>query len=80
MQGWVKSTELLSKPNAGIWGFMKYTKLVMDEMYEISCKISKASTDYYVLPLHPCYRFIAKSKYEYCRICVVSVVRVQTSC
>ena len=54
----------------------------MEEMYEVSCKIRKGSTDYCVVPLHKqpwsscsCCRFIPKIEYEYCRICVVSVVR-----
>ena len=73
----MKCTKLLSKPSTGFGGWVKCTKLVMDEMYEINGKNSKGSTDYCVLPLHPCCRFIAKFEYEYCRICVVAVVRAR---
>ena len=46
----MKCMKLLSKPGTGFCGSRKCTKLVMDEMYEIRCKISKASTDYCVVP------------------------------
>ena len=57
MQGWIHAgTKLLSKPSTDFWGSVKYTKFVMDEMYEIG-------------------QFLVEFEYEYCRICVVSVVR-----
>ena len=39
----------------------------MDEMYEIGCKISKASTDYYVVPFHKWLRDLVA--------CVVGLLR-----
>ena len=48
----MKCTKLLSNPSTDICGLIKCTNLVMDEMYEIGCKISKPSTNYYVVLLH----------------------------
>ena len=50
----MKCTKFLSKPSTDIQGLTKCTKLVMDEMYEIGCKISKPSPDHYVVSLRKC--------------------------
>ena len=42
----MECTKLLSKPSADIWGSMKCTKLVMDEMYEIGRFIAKFEYEY----------------------------------
>ena len=42
----MKCTKLLSKPRTGLWGSMKCTKLVMDEMYEIGRFIGKFDYEY----------------------------------
>ena len=39
--------KLHSKPSTGIWGLMKCTKLLMDEIYQIGC--GKPSTGYWVV-------------------------------
>ena len=36
MYRWMKCTKLVSKPSKDFWVSVKYTKFVMDEMYEIS--------------------------------------------
>ena len=36
--------EIAQQASYRLLGIVKWTKLVMDEMYEISCKISKTST------------------------------------
>ena len=42
----MKFTKLLSKPSTDFWGLMKYTKLVIDENYEIGRKVDKPSKGY----------------------------------
>ena len=46
MQGWMKCTNLLSKPITEFWGSIKCTKLVIDEMYEIGWSIAKFEYEY----------------------------------
>ena len=48
----MKCTKLLSQASTDIFGSLDFTKLVMGKMCDIACKISKPSTDYYVVPLH----------------------------
>ena len=49
----MKYTKLLSKPGTGFRGSINYTNFVMNEMYEISCKLSEANTNYCAVPNSP---------------------------
>ena len=67
----MKCMKLLSKPGTDFWGPTKCTKLMMDEMYEISCKIRLASTNY----------CCTKSMYDLvvCVVCLLSSLNMNTA-